>query len=418
MSDLEKQLKELEAKIVEYERDFTRTQAEREALQYEVNKIKGRISQLNAEIRQARATAQVLAGEIKDREASISVTLGEIEDLQNKISVNLREIYEEDQKSIIEIIFSEKDFNIFFDNSLALEKLSMESRNLLGEIITLKVNLEEEKESLGVAKEESERIAEQRAAQAREAEAIREAQERLLTETQQREVTQRQELESLRQQAAQIRSRIFELAGTPISEAPTFGEAYEIAKWVEGITGVRPAFLLAVLQQESRIGANVGQCHLADLSSGATYNINTNQRFQQGIHPSRDLPPFLQIADELGLDPLKTPISCQIPHVGGWGGAMGPAQFIPSTWMAYRSRLATILGRPANPWNIRDAFLASGLYLSDYGAGAQTRNTEWCAAQGYFTGIKCNSNFAFYGNNVLAIADGFQRDIDILIQSQ
>ena len=417
--NLEKQLKELEELEKKIAMDVTATQAERERIQYQVSTIKRRIDQLQVEVRQAQSRAQVLTGQIKDKEVSINVTIREIEDLRNKLTLNLREIHEEDQKSLIEVLISENDLSGFFDNSLNLERLSMKTRNLLGEIVTLKVNLEEEKTYLGQAKNETEQLAELRAAQAREAEQLRKNQEVLLRDTQQKEAVQQQELQEVRKQAAEIRSRIFELAGMPVGiVAPTFGEAYEIAKWVEGITGVRPAFLLAVLQQESRIGQNVGRCHLSDLTSGATYNINTGQVFTQGIHVTRDLPPFLQITGELNLDPLKTSISCQIPSVGGYGGAMGPAQFIPSTWMAYRERLARILVRPANPWNIRDAFLASGLYLSDYGARAQTRDAEWCAAQGYFTGRKCNPNNAFYGNNVLAIADGFQRDINILIQSR
>ncbi len=420
--DLETQLKELEAKIVEYEKDVTRTQAEREALQYEVNTLRRRIDQLNTQIRQAQAQSQALAGEIKNTEVSISVTLLEIDDLRNKLSVNLRAIHEEDKKSIIEILVSEKDISGFFDNSLALERLSNENRNLLGEIITLKVNLEEEKESLGLAKDETERVARIHAAQAQEAEAIRRAQESLLKETQAREAEQRQELDSLREEAAKIRARLFELAGTPTTEAPTFGEAYEIAKWVEGITGVRPAFLLAVLHQESGIGRNVGQCYMKDPVTANGINIQSGSFVGAVMKPmglpgrKGDVDDFLIITRELGLDPFNTPVSCPIPSVGGYGGAMGPAQFIPTTWMSYRSRLASILGRPANPWNVRDAFLASGLYLSDYGARAQTRDAEWCAAQGYFTGIRCNSNHTFYGNNVLAIADRFQRDIDILIK--
>jgi peptidoglycan hydrolase CwlO-like protein len=410
---LERQLKELEAKITEYERDVTKTQAQRQALQYEVDTLRKRINQLNSQIREAQAKAQSLAGQIKGKEESITVTISEIESLRKKLSVNLRTIYEEDQKSVIEILLSEKDLSGFFDNSLALEKLSMENRNLLGNIIVLKVNLEEEKTTLGYAKEETEKIAKLRAAQAQETEAIRKAQEKLLSDTQKKETTQQQELDALRKQAASIRARIFELAGTPTSQAPTFGEAYDIAKWVEGITGVRPAFLLAVLQQESAIGKNVGQCYLP-----SDPQENQLRRVMAAPPGSRrnDVANFLIITRELGLNPYTTPVSC--PMSFGFGGAMGPAQFIPSTWISYKGRLAAILGRPASPWNIRDAFLASGLYLSDYGAGGKTRQTEWCAAQGYFTGIKCNSNHAFYGNNVLAIADRFQSDINILIQTR
>ncbi len=410
---LERQLQELEAKIAEYERDVTRTQAEREALQYEVNTLRTRINQINAQMIEAQRTAQVLTGQIRDREASISVTLQEINELRGHLSSNLRTINEEDQKSVVEILLSEKDLSSFFNNSLALQRLSMKTRNLLGEIITLKINLEEEKLSLDETRTETEEIARLRAAQAQEVEAIRKSQEQVLESTRQREARQKQELDSLKKQAAEIRARIFELAGTPTSQAPTFGEAYEIAKWVEGITGVRPAFLLALLQQESAIGRNVGQCYLP---SDPQENQIRRVMAAPPASARNDVANFITITRELGLDPYSTPISC--PMSFGFGGAMGPAQFIPTTWMSYRNRLATILGRPASPWNTRDAFLASGLYLSDYGAGAKTRDAEWCAAQGYFTGIRCNSNHSFYGNNVLAIADRFQRDIEILIQAQ
>jgi membrane-bound lytic murein transglycosylase B/outer membrane murein-binding lipoprotein Lpp len=423
-STLESQLKELELKIALYERDVTKTQAEREALQYEVNTLKKRIDQLNTQMRQAQSTAKVLTGQIKDKEVSINITLSEINKLRSKLSENLRTIHEEDKRSLIEILVSENDLSNFFNNSLSLERLSLETRDLLGEIITLKVNLEDEKISLGRTREETEHIARQRAIQAQEVEAIRKSQEGLLKNTQQKESQQKQELEVVKKQAAEIRARLFELAGTPTSQAPTFGEAYEIAKTVEAQTGVRAAFLLAVLHQESGIGKNVGQCYLKDPVTANGINIRTGAAVNGVMKPmglagrKGDVDDFLIITRELGLDPFTTPVSCPIPSVGGYGGAMGPAQFIPTTWMGYRARLAAILGRPANPWNIRDAFLASGLYLSNYGAGAKTRDAEWCAAQGYFTGRKCNPNHAFYGNNVLAIADRFQQDINILNQNR
>ena len=92
---------------------------------------------------------------------------------------------------------------------------------------------------------------------------------------------------------------------------------------------------------------------------------------------------------------------------------MGPAQFIPSTWSSYRNRLATIIGRPADPWNIRDAFMAAGLYLSDYGAAKQTKIAEGKAALIYFSGSS-NSRYRFYSDSVLAIAAGYESDIKAL----
>ena len=54
--------------------------------------------------------------------------------------------------------------------------------------------------------------------------------------------------------------------------------------------------------------------------------------------------------------------------------------------------------------------MATALYVSDYGATSQTRNGEWKAAMIYFAGT-VNKKYSFYGNNVLAIADGYVDDI-------
>ena len=161
-----------------------------------------------------------------------------------------------------------------------------------------------------------------------------------------------------------------------------------MAREVEKLTGVRPAFLLGLLRQESAIGKNVGQCNCA----GATVCRNPNLHFTD-INPSKaQLAAFKTITLELGLDINKAPVSCYID--GGrvqFGGAMGPAQFMPSTWLdsGYKARVEQILGvKPANPWRVRDAFLAAGLYLADNGAGSQKQTDEMGAATAYLCGSR------------------------------
>ncbi len=383
-ADLEQRLKQIEAEIMDSERNLTMTQAERERYQYEVNTIKRRIDQLNAQIRQARATVQVLTGQISATEVSIDVSVAKIEDLRSKLTGTLRTIYEEDSKSTVEILLTERNISEHFDNSLSLEILSRESRDILGQIMTLKINLEEEKQFLDGKRSETEQMARIQALQAEESERIRVAQEALLRETQNREAAQKQELSELERQAAEIRSRLLQLAGTPSDvPMPSLGEALDIAKWVQGQTGVQPAFLIAIILQESALGRNVGQCYITDTTSGNSRNLS-GRLFPRGIHPTRDLPVFLQVTKELGRDPLQTPISCWI-DVGrgpnfGWGGAMGPAQFIPSTWNMYRVEVARRLNGSADPWKIMDSFLAAGLLLRDNGAA----NNELTAAARYF----------------------------------
>ncbi len=411
----------LERKLAEHSRDLTITEAEKQSLQYQINRLQGEINHLSAQINRNRLVIQNLGLKIADTQGSIIKTTEKIEKSREELAEMLRTINMEGRASVIEIILTEDNLSEVFSSLNSLERLSGETKGILDEVKELRRSLYGYKEELEDDKEQTEMVARIQIAQKEEEEAARREQERLygMTEAEyQKQLAEKQELEK---KAEEIRQRIFQLVGLlPDVKEPTFEEAYDIAKWVEERTGVRAALILAVLHQESGIGRNVGECYLKDTTTADGINIKTGATVRAVMKPmglpgrDGDVDSFLIITRELGLDPFNTPVSCPIPSVGGYGGAMGPAQFIPTTWIRYRGRLTTILGHHANPWNIRDSFLATGLYLQDYGAWTKTRDAEWCAAQGYFTGIRCNPNHAFYGNNVLSIADRFEKDIELM----
>lgn len=95
---------------------------------------------------------------------------------------------------------------------------------------------------------------------------------------------------------------------------------------------------------------------------------------------------------------------------------MGPADFIPSTWMKYKDKIEKITGKTADPWNVQDAFLAMGLYLSDSGAASKTRDGEWRALMIYFSNSP-DSPYTWYADNTLTISDKIEADIKILEQN-
>ncbi len=408
--ELERELEELEKQIAEIDKDVERTEQEKKTLENQIYLLKSKINKLDLQIYQGNIMIKDLGVQIIDTEGSIEETSFKIKDSRKHLARILQFIYESDQKSLIEILLSEEELSDFFNDLVALESLSVQSGDLLENIENLKVRLEEQKDSLDNEKQDLEGLVILQNMQRQESSSIKKDKDWLLhlTETEyQKYLSEKQETE---QKAAQIRARIFELIGIP--EAPTFGEAYEIAKYVSGITGVRPALLLAVLTQESNIGKNVGQCYLKNPSTGSGIVISSGRAISGVMKPSRDVSPFLDITQALGRDPYNTPVSCPMSY--GYGGAMGPAQFIPSTWKIYKDRLSDITGKPGDPWNIKDAFLAAGLYLSDYGAVQQTYNGEWKAAMIYFSGTSLRTaynGYGFYGDSVMKIVEGYEDDI-------
>ena len=104
-------------------------------------------------------------------------------------------------------------------------------------------------------------------------------------------------------------------------------------------------------------------------------------------------------------------VSC--PQSIGYGGAMGPAQFIASTWTLLISRikqpsafpLRRILGHPL------DAFMASAIYLSDLGADSTsyTAQKKNAACKYYFRPfLRLCFRRTAYGNSVMALANTIQ----------
>lgn len=406
---LEQELQQLEEQIKQYEQDITKTQAQKATLQNQISVLKTKIKQIDAQIAQSNRLIGDLKVQITDTTASISKTTEDIDLKKEELAGILQRMYEEEQKPLLEILAGAANLSEFFDNLAGLESLNSKNQELLLNIQQLNVYLQEQKVSLEGDKEDEESFVKIQILQRAQSQSVQKEQEKLFEVTKGKESEYQKLLSDTQKRAQEIRSRIFELIGVP--QAPTFGQALDIAKSVSAQTGIRPALLLAVLTQESNLGKNVGQCYVKNLQTGSGVRV-TGAAISKVMSPSRDIPKFLAITSELLRDPLITPVSCPIPSVGGWGGAMGPAQFIPSTWALYQSKLHDIAGRPVDPWNINDAFLATGVYLKDLG-GAKN---EFSAVMHYFSGATWTKYEEFYGRSVLAIATGYEADIKTLSQ--
>ena len=404
-----------------YEDKVDETQKEAKTLQNKISILKNKISGLNNEIYKSNLMIKDLNLQISDTQASIGVSAVQIEDSKSKLAELLRTIYEQDQRSLLEIMLAENELSDFFDELAALEALNIKNQELLGHIKSLKVELEDEETALTKEKGELEQVVLVNILQKQESQKLQQEQESILKTTKGREDLYQAYLKETQAKASEIRKRIFQLAQVSEEEAPSYEEAYAMAKYVETATGVRPALLLGLLQTESAIGKNVGQCNCSTHSYCKYPDIGWKEVMQ-----SSQWEAFLQITEELGMKAETTPISCSIN--GGkvqWGGAMGPAQFMPNTWLnpsnpdkGYKKKVENILGGTANPWRVKDAFLAAGLYLSDWGAGSQKLQKEVGAVTAYLCGTsvmtsRCKAAGGYsYRNQVMENASEWEKWIE------
>lgn len=393
---LEKELEKVLAEIREQKKDLA-SQRSRSA------SIERDISILEAEIREAELELQANRLRVQELTGNISATEERIEDLERQTEIQksslgqlVRDMRKQGDHSIVEILLSHENLSDFFRSSDSIVAMRMRVESKLEEVRDSQKLAEEKKESLQELKSEELSIQHAISQEKSKIEVAQNERAELLAASRNKEQTYEEIISQREARASAIRSALFDLrdATTEIN----FGQALDLAREVEQYTGVRPAFLLAVLTQETRIGQHIGSCNLSS---------TPDRMWKDIMKPSRDHAPYLRITESLGISPEDRPLSC--PQSVGWGGAMGPSQFIPSTWEMYASRVASAVGVDiADPWKPRDAFFASGIYLADLGAGAGTYQAELEAAGRYYAGGNWQTAGMNYANSVLQIANNIQ----------
>lgn len=410
---LEAQYAELQKEIAQWQKILDDTQAKKNSLQGDVTSLNAQINKAQAEIKQRTISITSLTAEINARSKTIQKLDDRIERGQASLAAMLRTARAIDDASLTEILLSSHSVSDFFADMDALLVIEGRLGDLFNQIQGAKSKAETERQTLS-EKQNAELDARHEVEVKQKAVSQSEAEKKaLLAITKNQEQAYQKVLADRQQQAAKIRAALFPLRDT---QGIAFGTALDYAATASDKTGVRAAFILAILSQESDLGKNVGSCFVSNLSTGDGVGKNTGKFFSGVMKAPRDTTPFEQITSALGLEWATTPVSC--PVSGGYGGAMGPSQFIPSTWVLYQPRLGRALGvATPNPWDAKDAIMATALYMSDLGASGGSYSAERNAACKYYSGRSCDSKKPVntgYGDSVMGKADSFQQNIDFL----
>ncbi|OGD66848.1 hypothetical protein A2442_02340 [Candidatus Campbellbacteria bacterium RIFOXYC2_FULL_35_25] len=427
-SELASALKKCEEEIAEQEKMLQSKQRESVTIERDIDILRTKISKTQADIRAKDIKIYQLNGDITSKVEIIADLNKRFEKTTLSISELIRRTNEIDSFSSVEAILSGQSLSDFFidvDNFSILKKdlkNNLEAiKQIKEETQTAKDILEEQQskeQALKVAKEQEKRNTENYKAE----------NEVLLGLNRNQEKEYQQIIAEKEKIKNEIRNRMFRtVGGTELR----FEEALKLIQPYEGRIGVEAALVLAVLTQESAvdgvIGSNLGKC---------TYNQPVTRNKSGTVMSNTQKPSFLAIMEELNMNPDTTPVSCPIYSDGAYGGAMGPSQFMPSTWwdveaeLGYKKRVAKVLGiRTPSPFINLDAFTGTALYLSDArfkcsGPGGFDNQFEiWsCSAAKYYSGLSSSGSRLAqhmtskwsYGYKVAERAQAFQKDIDTL----
>ncbi|MES2315447.1 MAG: lytic murein transglycosylase [Patescibacteria group bacterium] len=389
--------------------------------QKQTGTLAGDVSYLTSQINALQAKVKARALAIAQLKVAITEKVSTIESLSDKIAKEqesiaqlLRNTNEFDNETLVHLVLSDSSISDFYSDVESYASIKQAVKDSVDKIRGVKTETETQKKDLET-KQNAETDAKVELETAQKKVAQSEAEKRqLLIISQQTEAAYQQQAAAKKARADKIRAALFPLRD---SKAIPFGTALQYAQEAQTKTGVRAAFLLAIITQETNLGANVGTCNrISDPPEKNWKAIMPGPAdIAAGKSKRDDESAFLRITSALGINPEGTPLSC--PWGSGYGGAMGPSQFIPTTWELYANKISSALGISGmpDPWNPEHAFMASSIYLGELGAGAGGFTAERTAALKYYAGGNwAKPANAFYGNNVMAKAASIQADIDLL----
>ena len=428
--ELQNQLGELENQIAAQQQLLDVAQGQRQTLQSQINVFNAEIKKTQLQIKAINLTITQLNGDIGVRNRTLSQLSARLAAEKESLAQILRQTQMLDDYSVVSVALGSQNVSGFFSDLDAFTSIKRSLAESFDQIERTSSATEVEKEALLARLTEQEQLRTVAQLAKQQVQAQEQEKQKLLTQTKGIEANYQKLIAASQKTAAQIRSELFTLRD---SAAIPFGTALTYAEQAERATGTRAAVTLAVLKQETNLGENLGT---------GTWRVDRS--------PNRDQPVFVYITQVLGFDPDKMPVSKKPWY--GWGGAMGPGQFIPSTWVCYggfvnvntnrcsppsgygisfwqgpwqytasKDRVRKLLGgsSPSNPWNAQTAIMATAMLMADNGASARTPSAERLPAKGHFAGW-ANANkraYAFYGDGVMGFAAQFQRDINQLYGS-
>lgn len=410
-AEIEKQLAALEQEAQQLDGTLQQVQGQSRTLANETKAIDTEVKRREVEIKRLTIALRQTSLEITNKGDTIAALTKKIDTSRKSLGASLFLLYAYGDENALTILLKNKTISDFFDSVHSLTRVQNSVQQTLAEFKVDRDDLQKQKADLEQTQEDQQNLKALQDVERHFLAIKKKEKDNLLRQTKGKEALFQQLLQSKKSDIAALRAQLFYLGKTGI----TAEEAVRAATLAASRANIRPAFLLALLEVETgkqfedgviSVGSNVGtgtwrhdlyECYI-DIGK-----LNAAESEKQA---------FFQITSRLNLDPDRMPVSRRPNY--GCGGAMGAAQFLPTTWLRFEDQVAQLTNhRPPNPWNPEDAFTAAAIFLAQAGASSQTTSGELAAARTYISGSSsCGKSICrYYSNRILALA----REIDRIL---
>ena len=286
---LEAALNQVEQQIVVQERLVSGKRSERQTLERDINVIEGEIKQAQLGI-QARAIAiSQLSDQIGDKVVVLQILEDRLKKQEQSLADLVRKSAAMDDFSLVEVMLSKKSFSEFFNEVASFSAIKKSLNESMLALAGIQNDTHEQK---GLLENKQESEAEMKRIQELEKKGIEQKEKHktnILSVTKGQETEYKKLLQAQQKTASELRNALFNLLGG--GGGISLPVAVELAKYAESKTGVQAAMILAILEQETNLGSNLGSCVYNDIKIDRAV-----------MHPDRDQPVFLAIAGILGFD--------------------------------------------------------------------------------------------------------------------
>lgn len=381
----EEEKKEQEEKQEEYEEDVEKYEKKVKKEQEKKASLQGNLGAVKQSLGVTKRTIDEVIEDIEKKEKDIDRHDAQIEQLNSQVELykssladTIRRVYFTSNNHSVTFVVENDGTDRFLEATDSLDNMRAKIIDVVHQVENAKNLQEEKKKELKDLKKEKEKLLTEH----------RETESNLLSQaaTVQTEIIKVDtSIAELNAKLSEVESKLSSLLGDSFNT----DDIKEAAKFASKKTGVRKSFILGMLVVETNLGRFTGGC--------------TYKKSKMG---DKNADIFKRICKDLDYNYKKKKVSCPLSY--GIGGAMGVAQFMPTTWVGYEKKIESYTGHhPADPWSLTDGVMAMAIKLAN--DGAASKKGEFDAARRYYCGSRLDRSICVnYGNKVLYWAENYK----------